>query len=246
MTTAKQPCPRVIFVRHGQTEWSKSGQHTSRTDIDLTDFGVKQMRNTGKHLIGDVHTNMIKPKSITHVFVSPRLRARHTAELLLESVDPKIRDQIPVVIDEDIREWEYGDYEGLKTAEIIELRKSRGLDKDLAPGDTWNIWRDGCEGGEIHTDVKARLDRFISKIQAIHAKSIEDQVASDVIVIAHGHILRCFCARWVQRELNRNPQLMLDAGGVGVLSYQHHNVNEPAIYLAGAFTVPVEEEGADF
>ncbi|RLV93447.1 Sedoheptulose 17-bisphosphatase [Spathaspora sp. JA1] len=242
----KAPCPRVIFVRHGQTEWSKSGQHTSRTDLDLTDFGVKQMRNTGTHLIGNGFTNMIKPKNITHIFVSPRLRARHTAELLLEKVDPAVKEQIPIVIDEDIREWEYGDYEGLKTNEIIELRKSRGLDQDLAPGDKWNIFRDGCENGEDNKQVKERLDRFISKIHAIHAKSLENNEASDVIVIAHGHILRCFCARWVQRELNCNPQLMLDAGGVGVLSYQHHNVAEPAIYLAGAFTVPVEEEGADF
>lgn len=242
----KIPTPRLIFVRHGQTEWSKSGQHTSRTDLELTPFGVKQMRSTGKSLIGTSSRNMINPHNITHIFVSPRLRARQTVELLLEDVDDSIKSKIPVEVTEDIREWEYGDYEGLKTHEIIELRRSRGLDQHLPKGETWNIWRDGCEGGEINTEVKQRLDRFIENIQDIHRRAIEDNITSDIIVVAHGHILRCLVARWVQRELNTNPQLMLDAGGVGVLSYQHHNVDEPAIYLAGAFTVPVEEEGQDF
>ena len=237
----KSPCPRLIFVRHGQTEWSKSGQYTSRTDLDLTPFGVKQMRNTGKGLIGPGNLQMIKPENLTHIFVSPRKRAQRTSQLLLEEVDPEIKDKIPIEIDEDVREWEYGEYEGLKTNEIIELRKQKGLDKDLE----WTIWGKGCEGGEQHYEVAARLDRFIEKIQKIHREALAKGVASDIIVVAHGHILRCLVARWVKRELSTNPQLILDAGGVGVLSYQHHNVDEPAIYLAGAFTVPVEEEGAD-
>lgn len=233
----KAPTPRVIFVRHGQTEWSKSGQYTSVTDLDLTDFGVKQMRNTGKALIGNGPFQMIKPANITHVFTSPRLRAKHTVELLLENADA----DVPVTIDEDLREWEYGDYEGLLTSQIIELRKSRGLEKAA----DWTIWADGCENGEQHDQVAARLDRIIAKIQAIHAQAIADNKPSDIIVVGHGHILRCFAARWVGKPINVNPQFMLDAGGVGVLSYQHHNVAEPALFLAGGFTVPVEEESAD-
>ncbi|KAK6454461.1 phosphoglycerate mutase [Scheffersomyces xylosifermentans] len=242
MTAGKKPTPRIIFVRHGQTEWSKSGQHTSVTDIDLTDFGVKQMRNTGKSLIGNSSFQMIKPQNITHIFVSPRKRAQHTVQLLTEGLDDIQKARIPIIVDEDIREWEYGDYEGLLTQEIIDLRKKKGLDKDV---DRWIIWRDGCENGEVHTQVKERLDRFISKIKVIHKEALAKNEPSDIIVVAHGHILRCFAARWVQREINIDPSFMLDAGGVGVLSYQHHNVNEPALFLAGAFVCPVEEEGAD-
>lgn len=237
----KKHCPRLIFVRHGQTEWSKSGQHTSVTELDLTPFGVRQMRNTGRGLIGPGDLQMVKPEHISHVFVSPRIRVRHTAELLFEGVDEKIKNSIPFTVDEDVREWDYGQYEGLKTAEIVKLRKDKGLD----PDSKWSIWRDGCEGGEQHFQVAERLDRFIKKINKIHEEAIEKGEPSDIIVVAHGHILRCLVARWVQRELNCNPQLMLDAGGVGVLSYEHHNVAEPAIYLAGAFTTPVEEVGDD-
>lgn len=237
-----QPCPRVIFVRHGQTEWSKSGQHTSVTDIDLTPFGVQQMKATGRALIGNNPLNMIRPQNITNIFTSPRLRAKHTAELLLEDIPKDFRDKIPVVVDEDLAEWNYGKYEGLKTAEIRQSRWDRGVDP---PNHKWMIWSDGCEDGENYQDVTKRLDKFIDRILKIHGKYMKDGEPSDIIVIAHGHILRCLVARWVHRELNSDPQLMLDAGGVGVLSYQHHNIEEPAIYLAGAFTVPVEEKGAD-
>ncbi|CAH6721706.1 sedoheptulose 1,7-bisphosphatase [[Candida] jaroonii] len=233
----KAPTPRVIFIRHGQTEWSKSGQYTSITDLDLTEFGVKQMTNTGKHLIGKSPFQLIKPENLKHVFTSPRLRAKHTVKLLLENVDDLTRSKIPIQEENDIREWEYGDYEGLLTKDIIKLRESRDLGSD------WNIWRDGCENGEVHTQVKERLDKVIGKIRSIHKDALENNEACDIIVVGHGHILRCFAARWVGKEINVNPQFMLDAGGVGVLSYQHHNIEEPALFLAGAFVVPVEEEG---
>lgn len=234
--------PRLIFVRHGQTVWSKSGQYTSVTDLDLTPFGVTQMRNTGKHLIGDTPFQMIKPRNIKVMLTSPRLRATHTAELLLESVDEAQRLKIAVAIDGDLREWEYGDYEGLKTEEILQLRKLRGLDQH---GEQWNIWKYGCENGENFEQVTARLDRLIGRIKEIHAKAIEDNEECDVVIVAHGHILRCFAARWVGRLIDVNPQLLLDAGGVGVLSYQHCNINEPAFYMSGAFVVPVEEEESE-
>lgn len=233
----KAPTPRVIFARHGQTEWSKSGQYTSITDLELTDFGVKQMKNTGKHLIGVSPYQLIKPQNLKYVITSPRTRAKQTGTLLLEAVDDFQKAHIKIEEENDLREWEYGDYEGLLTKQIIELRNSRGL------GDDWNIWRDGCENGEVHEQVKQRLDKVIEGIRAIHKKAMDNNEPCDIIVIGHGHILRCFAARWVGKELNVNPQFMLDAGGVGVLSYQHHNINEPALLLAGAFVVPVEEEG---
>lgn len=241
----KSPCPRVIFVRHGQTEWSKTGQHTSITDIPLTDFGVKQMTNTGKHLIGKSPFQIIKPANLKYIFTSPRLRAKQTVDLLIQDMDDYTRTTIPVNVTEDIREWEYGDYEGLLTSQIIDLRKSRGLDTQLAEGDTWNIWRDGCENGEIHSQVKERLDNFIAEVRKLHKEALDKKEACDILVVGHGHILRCLTARWIGRELLQNPQFMLDAGGVGVLSYQHHNINEPALYLAGAFNVPVEEQSED-
>lgn len=245
MSPSKAPTPRVIFIRHGQTEWSKSGQYTSITDLPLTDFGVKQMRNTGKHLIGPSPFQLIKPENLKNVFTSPRLRAKQTVELVLEGLNDMAKAKLLTTEEDNLREWEYGDYEGLLTSQIIELRNKRGLDKDLPKGEEWNIWRDGCENGETHEQVSARLDKVITNIRAIHEKAIQDNVPCDVIVVGHGHILRCFAARWVGKDINVNPQVVLDAGGVGVLSYQHHNIHEPALCLAGAFVVPIEEEGSD-
>lgn len=230
--------PRLIFIRHGQTAWSKSGQYTSVTDLDLTPFGVAQMRNTGKQLIGDSPYQMIKPQNVKAMITSPRTRAKHTAELLLESLPENERNMITVSEDADLREWEYGDYEGLTTPQILELRKLRGLDAD---GVKWTIFQKGCENGEDYLQVTERVDRMIAKVRATHLEAMKENVPCDVVIVAHGHILRCVAARWVNRPLNVNPDLVLDAGGVGVLSYQHCNINEPAFSMAGAFVVPVEE-----
>lgn len=236
----KAPTPRVIFVRHGQTEWSKSGQYTSVTDLDLTPFGVTQMRNTGKNLIGNTSSQLVKPHNLKAIFTSPRTRAQHTAKLLLENCSTK--DIVPIKVSEDLREWEYGDYEGLLTSEIIALRKLRGHEKN---GEVWNIWEYGCENGETYVEVTARVDNAIAEIRKLHKEAMDKNEACDVMVVAHGHILRCFAARWVQRPINVNPQFIMDAGGVGVLSYLHHSIDEPALCLAGAFVVPTEEQGDD-
>lgn len=238
----KKHTPRLIFVRHGQTAWSKSGQYTSITDLELTPFGVNQMRNTGKHLIGTTPFQMIKPANVKLVLTSPRTRAKQTVNLLLEGLDDLTRLTIPVEEENDIREWGYGDYEGLLTQQIIDLRRLRGHD---ANGEVWNIWQYGCENGEDHLQVTERVDKVIEKVKRVHAAAMEVNEPCDVVIVAHGHILRCLAARWVGRPLNKNPDMMLDAGGVGVLSYQHCNIDEPALYLAGAFVVPVEEESAD-
>lgn len=232
--------PRLIFVRHGQTSWSKSGQYTSFTDLDLTPFGVTQMRNTGKQLIGFSPFHLIQPQNIKMLITSPRKRAKQTAQLLIEGLEESVRNSIPISEDNDLREWEYGDYEGLRTQEIIDLRKLRGHE---ANGEVWNIFEYGCENGENYLDVTERVDALIGRVRKVHAEAIEKNVPCDVVLVAHGHILRCFASRWIGRPLNQNPDLVLDAGGVGVLSYQHCNINEPAFSLAGAFVVPVEEEG---
>ncbi|ANB13016.1 Shb17p [Sugiyamaella lignohabitans] len=214
-----------------ETEWSKSGQHTSFTDLDLTENGVKRMIATGKALVGP--DRMIVPEFIEKIFVSPRKRAHHTLELLMQDHKGELA-KLDVETTDDAREWDYGDYEGMKTADIRALRKSRGLDKDH----DWSIWRDGCEGGESPADITERLDRLIAKIVEIHRKAIKERRCSEVIVVAHGHILRSFVLRWLKRPIEDNPSLILEAGGVGVLSYEHNSCEEPAIFLGGAFHVP--------
>lgn len=260
---------RCIIVRHGQTEWSKSGQYTGLTDLPLTEYGVRQMQRTGRSIFRD--NAFVDPSKITYIFTSPRTRARQTIDLVLETLTPEQKAHIRVVVDEDLREWEYGDYEGLLTHEIVALRQSRGLDKTVP----WNIWRDGCENGETTQQIGLRLSRVIARIQNLHQKSMDAGKASDIMVFAHGHALRYFAALWFRklaveqkcnseweranpasynddtvpyvqletyRYLNDNPFFLLDAGGIGVLSYAHHCIDEPALALAGAFVPPPEEE----
>ncbi|CUS24623.1 LAQU0S18e00474g1_1 [Lachancea quebecensis] len=261
----KAPTPRCIIVRHGQTEWSKSGQYTGSTDLPLTEFGVGQMKRTSESIF---RNKFIDPNSITYVFTSPRTRARQTVDLILAALTQEQRERIRVVVDEDLREWEYGDYEGLLTSQIVELRKSRGLDRERP----WNIWRDGCENGESTEQFGLRLSRAIARIQNLHRQHQAQGIASDIMVFAHGHALRYFAGLWLRhgeekpcdgkepepatyqddsvpyvplktyRHLVDNPSFLLDAGGIGVLSYAHHNIDEPALALAGAFVCPPEEE----
>lgn len=221
--------PRLIFARHGQTEWSLSGQHTSTTDIDLTAKGVEQVKEVGRRLVGE--GKFIDPKNLKYIISSPRTRAKNTVALLLHQLSEEQRSSIKVIVDEDIQEWKYGDYEGMLTKDIKALRKERGFTKE------WSIWSDGCENGEEYVGVTERLDRFIKSIKDMHRKAFDDGTDCDIFVVAHGHILRCLVARWLGREININPQFLMDTAAVGVLSYEHNNINEPAISLSGAFGV---------
>jgi broad specificity phosphatase PhoE len=165
-------------------------------------------------------------------------------------------------VTEAVREWDYGDYEGRVTKEIKADREKRGL------GGDWDIWKDGCEGGESPEDVSERLDKVsptspflplsvllkhttnILALQLIHelrekyhkGRFGKDGKPNDVLIVAHGHILRSFAARWIGKKLEDNPSLILEAGGVGTLSYEHHSLEEPAILLGGAFVVDVVEK----
>ncbi|KAG9234280.1 histidine phosphatase superfamily [Amylocarpus encephaloides] len=242
--------PRLFVIRHGETEWSLNGRHTGTTELPLTENGEKRIRATGRALVGD--DRLIVPRKLAHIFVSPRRRAQRTLELLSlgcrdrmpweeqrSHPDADIRTEANVEVTEDIREWDYGDYEGITSPEIKVLRKKQGLPE-------WDIWRDGCPGGESPDQVTERLDRLIDIIRTkYHAPCIgkkpTDAPAGDVILVAHGHILRAFTMRWANKTLQDGPTFLLEAGGVGTLSYEHKRIEEPAILLGGGFIVDVVE-----
>ncbi|PLN86076.1 phosphoglycerate mutase-like protein [Aspergillus taichungensis] len=236
--------PRCFIIRHGETEWSLNGRHTGNTDLPLTSNGEKRIKATGKALVGN--DRLIAPKKLVHVYVSPRTRAQRTLELLeigcrerlpwtearkSENEEP-IRTEAKVEVTEAIREWDYGEYEGLTSPQIREQRAKEGK------GEKWDIWKDGCPGGESPQDVIARLDALIAEIRAkYHGPCLDgSSEKGDVLLVAHGHILRAFAMRWTGKSLEETA-LILEAGGVGTLSYEHRNIDEPAVILGGGFVV---------
>lgn len=240
--------PRVFIVRHGETEWSLNGRHTGSTDIPLTVNGERRIKATGRALVGN--DRLIVPRKLAHIYVSPRKRAQRTLELLGlcptspmpwqrhgevdadgDSSDRQCDANIEIT--EDIREWDYGDYEGITSPNIRKLRREQGL------AEGWDIWKDGCPGGESPDQITERLDRLIQEIRTKwHAsKMAPSHEGGDVLIVAHGHILRAFAMRWAGKSLQDGPTFLLEAGGVGTLSYEHHNIDEPAILLGGAFMV---------
>ncbi|KAK8215795.1 histidine phosphatase superfamily [Phyllosticta capitalensis] len=230
------PTPRIFIVRHGETEWSLNGRHTGTTELPLTANGEKRIRATGRALVGD--DRLIVPKNLAHIYVSPRRRAQRTFELLNfncgaplpwasttnpppssttsspSSEDPPRHTHATITVTPLIREWDYGHYEGLTSAQIKEQRSAAGLPP-------WDIWRDGCPGGESPEDITARLDELIGEIRERWHKGVlegkEGEGRGDVLIVAHGHVLRAFAARWVGRQVYENPALILEAGGVGTL-----------------------------
>ena len=159
--------------------------------------------------------------------MSPRQRARQTLELLGLSlttalpwssspspIQPSARPcPASVTITPLTREWDYGDYEGLTSPQIRALRASRGI---VEKGPRWDIWRDGCEGGESPEEVTERVDALIKEIREKWHGGYGGKTG-DVLVVAHGHILRAFAMRWVGKKLSDGPAFLLEAGGVGTL-----------------------------
>ena len=173
---------RVVVVRHGETEWSASGQHTSRTDLPLIEVGREQARAMAPLLRG---------LRFGLVLSSPMRRALDTCELAgFGSV---------VSVSDDLHEWDYGEYEGLTTPQI----------RSSAP--EWNLWRDGCPGGEPPDEVEARADRVLAGIS---------ETDGDALVFAHGHILRVIASRWVEQPVAFGARIALSAGSLSVLGYE--------------------------
>ncbi|KAL6719076.1 vacuolar membrane-associated protein iml1 [Lecanora helva] len=216
----------------GETEWTINGRHTGKSDIPLTHNGMKQVLSASETLVG--YRKVIDPSKFVHVFVSPRIRAQTTLDILLGhdgEERAKLEKEGKVTTTEDIAEWDYGYYEGLVPSEIRKRRKEKGLDMDRA----WNIWEDGCEGGESPAQVTQRLDGLIQKIRALQEPYIKDGGNGDILLVAHGHILRAFTKRWLNYSMNFPFPMMMEPGAVGVLSYAHHNIDEPSILIGMGF-----------
>jgi probable phosphoglycerate mutase len=196
------------------------------TDIPLTPTGEQQVSSTSGLIAGA--GKLIDPARLAKVYISPLQRAQKTFTLLFNETDQwYLKGNDLVETTADLKEWDYGAYEGLLTAEIRQRRKDQGLDTERP----WDIWRDGCEGGEAPSDLANRLDEVIAKIKQLQAPYMHGEEAADVLVIAHGHTLRALAKRWIGFEMGMRLPLMLEAGAVGVLSYEHHRVDEPALLL---------------
>ena len=173
----------VFAIRHGETEWSLGGQHTGTTDIPLTDKGrplAERMRPA------------LAREAFALVLSSPMQRSRETCALT------GLGDK--AVIDADLAEWNYGQYEGLTPKQIQERR----------PG--WLIFRDGCPGGESPEQVGVRVDRVIERARAAQG---------DVALFAHGHVLRVLAARWIGQPAGSGQHFLLDTGTLCILGYYH-------------------------
>jgi broad specificity phosphatase PhoE len=172
------------LVRHGETEWSRDGRHTSHSDIPLTDKGVQVARELAGRLAGT---------AFDLVLTSPRERARRTAELAgFTDVDT----------DEDLVEWDYGDYEGITTAQI----------REHDPG--WTVWTHPTPGGESAEQVTARLDRVVARVRRHGGRAL---------LFGHGHALRALAARWIEQPVDEGRFLRLDTATVSVLGYERDN-----------------------
>jgi broad specificity phosphatase PhoE len=170
----------VWLLRHAETEWSRDGRHTGRTDVPLTQEGRERARALRERIAG---------RAFALALSSPLSRARETAELA--GLTPQLRD--------DLVEFDYGDYEGITTAQIRETH----------PG--WYLWRDGCPNGETADDVGHRVDRVIDEVLGADG---------DVALVAHGHVLRALAARWTEQAASFGGRLRLDTGSISVLGFE--------------------------
>lgn len=206
MTDSDPRLPRVYLVRHGETAWSLSRQFTGRADIPLTARGEQAARELGAFL---------RAQSFARVWVSPLKRARQTADLAGVGAQAQIEP--------DLVEWDYGDYEGRRTAEVEAER----------PG--WDLFDDGCPGGESLQDIDARAGRFVERIRALE---------KDVLVVAHRDIIRLVMARWVRLQPTDARRFYLDTASISILGY-HPGRDDPVIRLsnvtADSFAPPISE-----
>jgi broad specificity phosphatase PhoE len=173
----------VHLVRHGETAWSLTGQHTGRTDLALTSRGEEQARALAPRL---------ETLQFDHVFSSPLQRARRTGELAGFAGR--------AALDPDLLEWDYGHYEGRTSADIHRERPD------------WELFRDGCPGGESVSQIAARADRVVARLRALEGH---------VLIFSSGHILRVLAARWIDASAALGRRLLLDPACVCILGIDH-------------------------
>jgi broad specificity phosphatase PhoE len=191
--------PSIYLARHGETEWSLSGQHTGLTDLPLTSHGEKCARALGPRLAG---------LKFAKVFTSPLQRASRTCEL---AGFGKMAE-----VDRDLVEWNYGRYEGRKSADI---RKENP---------DWQLFRDGGPQGESPAQIGARADRVVDRVRAVQG---------DVLLFSSGHFLRVLAARWLGLEPAAGRYFLLSTASVSELSYEH-DLSDPAMRLWNDTRVP--------
>jgi broad specificity phosphatase PhoE len=184
--------PSVYLARHGETAWSISGQHTGKTDLPLTGRGERNARRL---------VTRLADHPFARVLTSPLIRARQTCDLA------GFGDR--AVSDCDLVEWDYGEYEGRTTEEILRRRPE------------WQLFRDGCPGGESVADVARRADRVVARVR---------QTEGDVLVFSSGHFLRVLATRWLGLDGSCGRLLLLSTAALSILSYEH-TLAEPAIRL---------------
>jgi probable phosphoglycerate mutase len=182
----------VYLARHGETVWSLSGQHTGRTDLPLTERGERNARRLGERLRGH---------RFATVLTSPLQRAARTCELAGFGAQAEV--------DRDLLEWDYGQYEGRRSAEIHAERPD------------WQLFRDGCPGGESPEQVGVRADRLVNRVRAVRG---------DVLLFSSGHFLRVLAARWLGLEAGAGRYFLLSTASLSALGYEH-NRSQPAIRL---------------
>jgi broad specificity phosphatase PhoE len=183
--------PKLYLARHGDTEWTDTGRHTGRTDIPLNDCGQENARRLGESL---------PPLDFAHVFTSPLERAHKTCQLAGYGAGAEISL--------DLLEWDYGLYEGKRTAEILAER----------PG--WELFRDGCPDGESPAEVAVRADRFIKRIH---------DLGGHVLAFSSGHIIRMIAARWLGLPPAAGRHFFCMPGSIGELAFEHGSLDEPII-----------------
>jgi probable phosphoglycerate mutase len=188
--------PQLYYIRHGETEWSLSGQHTGRTDIPLTAQGEDQARALAPWL---------RAMHFDHVLMSPRRRARRTCELAglgaIAQIEP------------DLSEWNYGEYEGRRSVEIRAERPD------------WNLWTDGCPGGESPAEVATRVDRFLARLTTLEG---------NIALFAHGHIGSALATRWSGLPLAEGRIFTLRPASLSILGREPRDPQTQVIVLWNA------------
>ena len=187
-----EPTPIIYLARHGETAWSLSGQHTGRTDLPLTERGRRNACRLGERLKGLTFAN---------VLTSPLQRAVLTCELA--------GFEAAAEVDRDLLEWDYGKYEGRRTAEIHVERPD------------WQLFRDGCPEGETPDQIGVRANRVVNRVRKIQG---------NVLLFSSGHFLRVLAARWLGLEPGSGRYFLLGTASLSALGYEHR-LSEPVIRL---------------